>query len=74
MINDAYNLKIDIDKKNLLVLSYPNNVEFEELLELKRSLDDILVQLREWCMSSDPIYVLMIPDNISVRLEKISDE
>jgi hypothetical protein len=65
-------IAIDINQKNLLIISFPKDTELEVEKEL---LDALEKQINDWSMQPDqPIFILSHRSNIQVRLEKITND
>lgn len=67
--------QIDLEEKNVLFIYYPENIDPQRLESMRESVFQIREKLDRWAKEPDsPIYVLCLPGDIRIKIEKVAGE
>lgn len=80
-IHEYFTEKVEIEKilidpqgKNLLLVYYPTDLDDTRYDNLLKSMEDIQSALAKWVSDpNQPIFMLAIPDDCAIGLEKLAD-
>jgi hypothetical protein len=67
--------QIDPEGKNVLFVYYPENIDPERLEHVRDAILEIQEELDRWAKEPDnPIYVLCLPWDIRIKIEKVDGD